>query len=75
VTTIDVEVELHELLEWHHLYERFDELLVDKVTEDAYPDLDYDADDPPDMTISEYAITSVGRPNCITFSVKYEVLE
>jgi hypothetical protein len=74
MSTAEVEVELHELLDWHRVHEHFIEVLVDHISEDILGwDPDVDDSDPPEVLISEYAITSVSHPNCVIFSVKYRV--
>lgn len=78
----DVEVELHELLDWGRQYEGFCDLLRDKVSdfvesggaEEALAALDEHARDDEIVTLiltDEYRITGNPRPNVVMFSVTW----
>lgn len=68
----DVVVTLNELLTWHRTYEDFHDILVDKVTESAFPDWNPDADDPPEVTITGYQITGISTPLSVVFTIEWE---
>lgn len=74
----DVEVELHELLDWGSTYEYFENLLSDKIADAINGGLEVegiDLDDPDSLTLimpTDYEITSVPRPNVVMFSVTWE---
>jgi hypothetical protein len=73
VRSEDVEVELHELLDWGHEYEAFVDLLRDKLNLDGSAvgvsdDTEYER-----CMVQEYAITGVPRPNVVTFTVRYVI--
>jgi len=75
----DVEVELHEILNFGQTYEYFVDLLRDKVieaVEGGNDPGDLDLDDPDYGTTiytTDYAMTSVPHPNVVMFSVSWEV--
>lgn len=76
----DVEVELHELIDWGHAYETFSDMLRDKimdVVEGGAAQVDgLDLDDPDygsTVFVVDYRITSVTGPNTVMFAVTWEL--
>jgi hypothetical protein len=75
----DVEVELHELLDWAHDNEAFVDLLRDKIVEHIEGGENYEGIDPADpdypttVFVNEYSITSNPRPNVVQFTVTWEI--
>jgi len=65
-TTTDVEVELHEILNFGHEYEYFVDLLVDKVI-----DKDGVNNEDAALCIHEYALVSVSSPNVGVFRCRW----